>query len=708
MTPNSASARSRPEKAQLGALFLFVLWLAFVLSAYYLVQNALLQPTVQTLASGTVDWLPFSLSLTAVRRTLLDFLTATWISFVALGSGAWLLGRLKLDRLTLLENLLFSLGVGFGALALLVLFYGWVALLQPVVFYATAVLLTLLTARPSFALLRQFKLQRPHPLVTAYLLLSLTLALSLALLPPTAWDSLFYHLTGPKLYLEAGAIRPGIDIPHLNFPSLFQMLFLMALAMRGDVAAQLLHFFFGLMLAAIVYATAREQLGVRNGWVAVLFLYSMPMTLGLAAWAYNDLALAFYTTAAIYAWLKSGEWRAIVAAGMRVGAYPRGRPRLDSWLVLSGVCIGLALGLKYTAFVLPVAVFLLLVWQYRRQPLAALRPLAFLAIPALLVALPWYVKNLLFTGNPIYPFLFGGPFWDAYRSQVYADAGTGSGFNFWALLRLPLDLTLGLRDVSRDGATGPFFLLFLPLLIGYTLVKGRLRPPAAFHTLLWVALFTYFFWMIGVVNSVSLFQTRLLLPALVLLCPLLAWIMDDLGRFNHPRFSVQRLLTLIVTLVLAAGFLIQLVNWLPQQPWAYLSGRESRSGYLQRRLGEHYAAVNSINEQLAGDAVVLFLFEPRSYYCDADCRPDSILDRYGQLHHRYGDAATVADAWQREGVTHVLLWRHGLEFLAASPMPGPNLRVPDTAVLSELQSEYLQMISRVGGYELYALLGQAQ
>jgi 4-amino-4-deoxy-L-arabinose transferase-like glycosyltransferase len=669
----------------------FLLWLTFCLSYYYLVQNALIQPTLQAISSDTAVWLPLSFSLAAIGRTLLDLLAAVWMTLIALGSGAWLLRRFRLEQLAHLEKWLFSLGLGFAALGLLTLFYGLLGLLQPVLFYATAVALTLLSLRHSWALIRAVRWQRPSLLVTLYLITAVGLALSLALLPPTAWDSLFYHLAGPKLYLQAGIIRPGPDIPHLNFPSLFQMLFLMALALRGDVAAQLLHFCFSLMLAGLVYSTAREHLGVKNGWWAVVFLYGMPMTLGLAAWAYNDLALAFYSLAAVYAWLKSRRSEAEEAQ--------------SGWLMLSGACMGLALSLKYTAFVIPTAVFLLLVWQYRRRPQAVWRSLGFMAAPALVVALPWYVKNLLFTGNPVYPFLFGGPFWDAYRSQVYADAGTGIGLNLWVWLRLPFDLTLGLRDVSQDGPSGPFFLLFLPLLIGYAFVKGRARPPAAFHTLLVVALISYIFWTVGVINSASLFQTRLLLPGLVLLCPLLAWIVEDLWRLDLPRFSLQRLMYPVVALVMAAALFIQWVQWLPHQPWAYLSGSESRAENLQRRLGGHYAAMRAINEELPPGAVVLFLFEPRSYYCDATCRPDSILDRYGHWHSRYADAAAIAEAWRREGVTHVLLWQHGLEFLAASTVPGPNLRVPDTAVLNQLQSEYLQLIGQVGGYELYALPG---
>jgi hypothetical protein len=698
------TTQPRLRSSKLILVLVLIFWLAATLSLYYLAQNALLQPTWQLLTAGRFAWLPWSWSLTAVLRTLLDLLAAGWILFIALGCGSYFLRRLSPAGLSALEHVLFGLALGCGALGLLTLVLGLVGLLQPITFYATAVILTLLTARSSLNLLGQLQWPRPGPLVSVYLLLSFGLALTLALQPPTAWDSLFYHLTGPKLYLAAGAIRPGIDVPHLNFPSLFQMLFLVALAIRGDVAAQLLHFGFALMLAGIVYATARQHLSVRNRWLAVLFLVSMPMISGLAAWAYNDLALAFYSTAAIYAFLK----------GQGAGDRGQGTGRCHEaanaqrWLILSGLCLGAALSLKYTAFVLPAAVSLLLIWQYRRRPLAALRPLAYLVVPALLVALPWYAKNLLFTGNPVYPFLFGGPFWDGYRSQVYAEAGTGIGWNAWALLRLPVDLTLGIRDVSRDGATGPLFLLFLPLLIGYSLYGRRLRPPPAFYMLLQVALFYYLFWVIGVMNSVSLFQTRLLLPALVLLCPALAWLLEDLWRFNRPGFSLQRLLTLILSLVLAAGMLIQLIYWLPHQPWAYLSGRESRSQNLERRLGEHYVAMSKINEQLPDDAVILFIFEPRSYYCEADCRPDSILDRYGHLHDRHGDAAAIAGAWQREGVTHVLLWRHGLDFLLSSATPGATLRLPDPSILDQLQKDYLKLVSHRGGYELFAVLDLQQ
>ena len=54
------------------------------------------------------------------------------------------------------------------------------------------------------------------------------------------------------------------------------MLYLAAMALRGDVAAKLLHVVFHLILAGLVYLTARRHLKLKDGWTAVLFFYAMP------------------------------------------------------------------------------------------------------------------------------------------------------------------------------------------------------------------------------------------------------------------------------------------------------------------------------------------------------------------------------------------------------------------------------------------------
>jgi 4-amino-4-deoxy-L-arabinose transferase-like glycosyltransferase len=715
---------------------LFLLWLAVSVAGYYWVQNALLQPVMAQIAG--LDWLFPGLSLAAIGRTLLHLLVALWLAFIALGVGRFLLQRLPQRELNMLEELLFGLGLGFGALGILVLIVGVAGLLFNWLLYSLAALLTVLFGRATIQFLRGLPRPNPGRLVMIFLGLSLFLALTRALLPPTDWDGLFYHLTGPKLYLEAGRIYPGLDIPHLNFPALFEMLFMMAMGMAGEGAAVLLHFIFHLMTAGMVYLIARDLLGVKNSWLAVLFFYAMPMVLTLAGWAYNDLGLAFYETAALYCLLKwakvwllvEGDTDAIEGQKARLIS---GNRLFDGWLILSSLFAGLAMGLKYTSFVAPLALVLLMLWWGRQHLRQVTRPVMALSLIAFMVALPWFAKNLVFTGNPVYPFLLGGPNWDEFRADAYAEAGTGIAYNpatctaanqvfltgqhttgcevdigYLALnlLGLPYVLTLGIRDANLiDGISGPLFLIFLPWLVAYGLFRVGGKKPAVFNALLFFGLVQYLFWTVGVMSSAALWQSRLLLPAFVVLCPLLAWIYEDLPRFDHPRFSLHRQVGLVFGLVLVIGLLIQFANWLPQQPWTYLIGSESKSDNLGRRLGAHYGAMEMVNERLNENDVALFLWEPRSYYCEeVECRPDSILDRFGHLQYLYGDSAAIVDSWRADGVTHVLLFRSGLELILESNSPTDE-PLAEPAVLTEIVTEHLELVDTVGDdiYELYRI-----
>jgi len=375
--------------------------------------------------------------------------------------------------------------------------------------------------------------------------------------------------------------------------------------------------------------------------------------------------------------------------------------------------------LKYTSVVAPITLGGLLLWHHWRKqtPLtAALKSALTFALPALLVAAPWYIKNWLFTGNPVYPFVFEGLFWDEFRAAAYSGAGSGIGFDLIKLISLPVELTLGIYDANYiDGRSGPLFLAFLPLLLAYGVFRYRRKAiPPAMNWLLLFALAQYLFWTLGVIWSAGLWQSRLLLPAFVALSPVMAWIVNDIAHLDHPQFSLRRFLGLFIAVVLLLGIVDQLFNnqthtqsgWLYYRPFSHLIGPETRPEYLTRRLGVHYAVMEEINVQLPTDAVVTFLWEPRSYYCQVDCRPDSILDEYGHLQYLHGqDAEAITRAWRDEGVTHVLVFRLGLDFLLKEEGLADEIR-PDPKVLNQLEAEYFEPVVDVNGaYQVYRLKG---
>jgi hypothetical protein len=721
----------RDSRLKWGIVFLFVLWLFYGLSAYYVVQKPFSVPQLVALLENPAAWLSLDFAWSSVGRSLLDVATAVLINLAAWGIGATILSYVKL-RMDGLETAVFGTGLGFGILGLWVFCLGLIGAFTPAAFWGTMAVALALTlwqifkngtrinaddTDSSFSLRspRSLRLNLPARGITLYLLVVLGLALILTLLPPTDWDGLFYHLKGPKLYLEAGRIIGGIDIPHLSFPALFEMLFTLAMGLRGDVAAKLLHFSFIPWLMALVYlistrffATEGTEIlenssfssvpsvaNKKNGWTAVLVLISMPMVLNLGTQAYNDLPLAFYQIAALVALLR---WRQNEQTG---------------WLVLSGVFAGLAMGLKYTSFATPLLLAGFVVWHFWQQETPprlrasalkkSLKPLLILTAATTLIALPWYLKNWAFTGNPVYPFVFGGQFWDDFRAAAYAGTGTGIGFDPIALLRLPHDLILGLNDASQDGQPGPLFLIFLPAVLVYAFAKwkkmrGVERP---FNLLLIFVLTQYLFWVWGVIFSGGLWQSRLLLPAFIALSPVIAWIFDDLARWDHPQFSLRRFVRLVIIMALAFNLVGQLLNWLPGVPLTYVAGNASRDEILTHWLASHYTAMQGINQQTPADAVVIFLYEPRSYYCDRDCRPDSILDTFAHLEYLHNDANGIAQAWRNEGITHVLLFETGYKFVRERQMAW--ISPQNTHLMDDLTATHLQPVADWGDYELYEL-----
>jgi hypothetical protein len=659
--------------------FSFV-WLAFVYASFYLVQQ-------QRPFGGE--------NLQAVVSTFLDLVTAGALTLVSAGFG-WQVCHWMGVSFAGNEGLIWSTGIGLGVFGLVVLVAGVLGGVTRWTFVLLLCAMAVLSWSGFRAIARSIvalrSVVRPRRGLGIYLASMLLLTLLVALSPPLDWDGLFYHLTVPRLYIEQGRIAPVTDIPHQYFPGLMEMLYLAAMALKGDVAAKLLHFVYLLLLGGGIYVLSQRHLGAGYGWQAVAAYASIPMVFVLGSWAYNDLALAFYQVASLYALL---NWF---------------RNRGGAWLLLSALFCGLAMGLKYTSFVCPVAGLLFTCWHMARARAhwsAWIRALAIFCCVALIVAAPWYVFNLAFTGNPVYPFaygIFGGRDWDGWRAAWYARAGTGIGWDLGALLRLPWTLTLGVNDRNfYDGRVGPLILLSLPFLLAWFLRlfgRSKARPQAVGYLATW-ALLQYVVWVLGVVNSHSLFQSRLLLPAFAALCVPVAYVYKELRVLDTRVVSLRRLFGMSIALVFAANLCYQGLYTMRIRPLPVLVGQEPREAFLARNLGAHYEAMSMVNGRVSESGRVLFLWEPRSYYCLRPAQPDPILERWAWLRHQHGDDLDrMADALWQGGYTHLLLYRDGLE--RARQIGVDALDDAQVTALETFLDRYWDEAASVGNaYQLY-------
>lgn len=675
-----------PSPKWVATVAFVVLWLFALVTAYFWAHK------------------PFDFALVAgLGRSLLAI--AGWIGLVGL---AMALGQRLAAQVLAQEEaavrLSLQAGLGLGLLSLLTLALGVAGLLNPVAAWILVVALAFWLRRQwgqLAAAARSVAWPRPQNLFQRWLLIygaaTLLLAFAGALAPESGWDALVYHLTGPRLFIEAGRIDHFLDMPYLGFPQLVEMQFTLGMLLVGDRVASLLHFGYGVMGLILVVALARRSFGSQAAWLTAAVYLSIPILLELMSDAYVDVALLFYVTAAFYVFAR---WR-----------QNRIEPGATWWLLLLGAFAGFCAGIKYTAVAVPPALALGVTWTSRGEGVSTwLRRMAVLTGATVLVALPWLLENWYTTGNPVYPFfVHDALYWNAWRSDWYDRSGTGLLATApYRLLTAPLEATvLGTTGSAAYGATiGPFILgalFLLPVVWGQL---GAAEKGVAGHLLLFSGV-NYGLWLIGLARSGLLLQTRLLLPVFGVAAVLGGATLDRLRCLKRPALAVDWLVRVVISLSLALLLFSALMGFLLSNPLPVAMGLESEEGYLARTLGSYQMALTAINE-LPPESRVLLLWEPRSYGCRVVCLPDALLDRLLHL-TQYGgyDAGEIASQWQAEGVTHVLLNQRGLDFLVDEGFD--PITAGDLAVLAELEADHLLLLEQWGSdYKLFELrsLGQ--
>ena len=645
---------------------LFLAWLLVVVAGYFVAHK----PADNAQLLALAGWIP-------------TVLIGLVLVLVAGAVGQRILNRWHGGA----ERALLALGLGLGVFSALTLMLGLIGALRPEIAWALIAigawfgrrairswwgdlrqLLVLIKPTTSFAKFAAF-----------YCTLVLSIAFAQALAPATAWDGLAYHLKGPDIYLAAGRITHTLDLPYLGFPQFGEMLFLYV-RLLGGAASTLVHWVFALATTLLIAAQARRLWGETSGWIAAAIFLSAETVVIEAGWPYVDLMLAFCILAA-YICLQS--WR---------------EDQQRTVLVLAGIFSGFAMATKYSAAPIVVGLLFIVVIRSGR---ARFRSTLQLAGIAALAAAPWYLKSLLLTGNPFYPFVFGGLYWDSIRSQIFSRWDTGLAFTApWQLLTAPWDATIwGIEGKVGYAATiGPLFLMLFPItLLAWKQLEIRQRRALADG--LMICGIAYISWLYGLAMSASLLQSRLLIPIFPLLAIIAVGSLQVLSHWDRPSLSLRRISTVLVTLVLIATGLKITLDFGRAGVVDVLLGGQWREDYLTDHLGWYYVAMQSLNE-LDGSAHVLFLWEPRSLYCNVDCWPDSMIDNWWHARRTIGSSADIALRWQQAGIQYLVVFQPGYQ--AAFDIGLDPSTPEDQRAFGQFVDEQLALVKNFGdAYYLY-------
>lgn len=291
---------------------------------------------------------------------------------------------------------------------------------------------------------------------------------------PLHVDALSFALPGVAGWIRSGSIwHVGQFLPFLQvrtYPNNGDVLALAAmLPWRDDAFLRPLALPLLGMTAAAVYATGRELRAPAS--TALLFGAAVMATRVAGASALFDLK----PDAVMYATFSAGVLFAVRhgRTGMRVD------------LVLAGLGFGLALGSRWyglTTVAVVVAVWMGTLLLARRPLRSMARDTALVAAVVLAAGAFWLLRNLVLTGNPLYPVkleLFGVTVADAPR-DIFTEK---FGFTVAERLGQPGFVTGDLMP-SLWRAFGPAGLALLagtlaaPLLMARRGVRGRVLAPA--------------------------------------------------------------------------------------------------------------------------------------------------------------------------------------------------------------------------------------
>lgn len=457
--------------------------------------------------------------------------------------------------------------------------------------------------------------------------------------PAIRWDALSYHVSVPSIYIGNGGMVEVPESVQSYFVHYAEMLFTLGLLFAGQPLPGWLHFTMGLASALSAGILGAKVVNKRVGILSALLVISLPIINYEIGTAYIDGFIMLFVISMIYAGLLWWE------------------RKTEGYLVISGICAGMAIGIKLNALPFAAAFLLIamvLIFTRTRSAKAVIKPLLLFSLPGVLLWSPWLLREFLWTGNPIYPYfdwLFGvgGA---ASGSAVTWGSGVGS-----PSARSPTiiwNMVVNSSTYYHEAPGGA--ILALPWLAlpwgylwqGFSGRESRLRIGA-------ISVYTFTALIMFLTISDHL---RYLMPLYPMMGILAAANLDIFLKLGQTRLAKTALavsfsvLGLLLLLAAQAAIIIRMPGLAERYPYPLAFGMETREQFLDRTL-PFYTAFQYLDQQ-AGRPKVLALGVDFRLYTRA-LIDDPLFDSENIVKENR-DPAGLASALNEGGYQYVLLY----------------------------------------------------
>ncbi len=488
---------------------------------------------------------------------------------------------------------------------------------------------------------------RPPSRLAWLLLPGLLVLLPLLLMgtvPPWYQDDMTYHLSLPRQFAVAG----GYYVPDDNIFTFIPLGWESALSLLYALGSEPAH-----------YPPFNPRLlSVWTAGFAALGTVGLARSLGAhrsVAWGAGFLLL-LHPTLVHYAPSAYVEAWMLLLIALALQGVARCLAGERAYLIPAGVFGGLSLSCKFPALVVVglLGLGVVLDGLGRVKDRGLMRRVLGFGLTAAAVGAPFYIRNWIQRGNPVFPSawgLLGGEGWSGWRAWAWGEilANYGAGHTALDNLLLPWRFftTRELFD-TFEGSNGP--VLALGLLAAVVLAwrlraqRDRVRPLLL---TLGFALGFSLFW------ALSTQQMRFWLPALPAVVALT--VVGLCGLSERLRGVV-----LAVTLLLSVGWVVELERqvWDRQHTGAWLQGELDEDGVLRTLLPDSYALFDEVHSLVPEDGKIwLIWMRNKTYYLEREFRVDCIFEawRFEELLDEHEDPSGVLESLRADGITHVLV-----------------------------------------------------
>jgi len=541
-----------------------------------------------------------------------------------------------------------AVGLGMAILSFAVMLLGYLNLLSPLYLWLLAIIpfiltlpLTLKRFRGLPGRLRSWKSEfhtKGDRILLAILGFLALLDLINAGNAAVGWDAAVHHYAFPKAILRAGALIDVPGIPFSYYPELGEMLFTLGLATGGVLAAGAMTWIYLFPLAGSIIALGKKLGNPRIGLWALVILLGAPLTFELPFSGVIDLPFFTYCILALALLLESN----------RVASWPK--------LILVGILIGCACTTKHLGLLFLAALVPIVIWVAVSRGSGIWRSIGgavVVAIFALIIPLPWYLRSYHLTGDPLYPFL--GNLLQLAGSQAGSFSLESFGRteyprNVVTFIGYLWHMTMDYQD-QRPWflAINPIWLALLPPALAwmFTTVRdpsGR-REIGAFRILIVLALLTMAinFWLAPA-------YPRYLFPTWICLSLVSAWTLSEIYRL-WPRtgrllIPILILIPFIIVLTMAVKRSVEVIP----QFWS----ERARINAIEVTF-PGYETFRQANINLDTQDTLILSIDPKIYYLDSP----AIIAKPGiespLIVPWDSEPSEIIANWRELGVTHFIL-----------------------------------------------------